>query len=66
MLVVQTAFSTVMTAIGVLCTIVILAFCAYAIFWPEQLEVAVPQITEAINHSASNAQALVQNLMNKI
>lgn len=66
MLVVQTAFSTAMTFIGVLSAILCLAFIGAAITAPESLEAAIPQITDMIASSAQNAQALVQNLINKI
>jgi hypothetical protein len=66
MTVVQTAFSTAMTAIGVLCFILCVTFAFYAIYAPETLETAVPQITDAIAAAAQNAQALIKNLINKI
>lgn len=66
MIVVQTAFSVAMTAIGVICTLICALFIYFAVFQPEQLEAAMPQITDTVGAIAQNAQALIKNLFNKI
>ena len=66
MIVVQTAFSTVMTAIGVLSAILCVAFVLCAYFAPETLATAIPQITDMVASCFQNAQAIIKNLNTKI
>lgn len=66
MIVVQTAFNAIMTAIGVLCAIIVALFVFYAYTAPETLETAIPQIHEMVATTVQNAQALIKNLINEI
>ena len=62
----QTAFSVLTKAIGTFCFVVVAAIVYFALTGPQALEAALPQIVEAINIIARNAQDLIMTARTKI